>query len=67
MSLNLRERPENQGLSLATTQVALKTTRITYTEVILLLRWTTISSDERTETGGIAGLRLQDAETKPCS
>ena len=31
------------------------------------LRWKTISSDERTETGGIASLRLQDAETKPCS
>ena len=34
---------------------------------IFPFRWTTISSDERTETGGIAGLRLQDAETKPSS
>ena len=67
MSLNLRERPENLGLSLATAQVILKTTRIIYTEVISSLRWTTISSDERTATGGIAGLRLQDAETESCS
>ena len=67
MSLNLRERPENLGLSLATTQVALKTTKFIFTEVISPLRWTTISSDERTETGGIAGLRLQDVETETCS
>ena len=67
MSLNLRERPENEDLSLVTAQVTLKTTRIIYTEVVSPLRWTTISSDERTETGGIAGLRLQDAETEPCS
>ena len=67
MSLNLRERPENYGFPLATAEVTLKTTRIIYTEVISTLRWTTISSDERTETGGIAGLRLQDAETETCS
>ena len=57
----------NWGLSLATAKVALKTPIIIYTEVISPLRWTTLSSDERTEPGGIARLWLQDAETEPCS